>query len=121
MTDRAGDRRTPGEFGEYGDLGQHAAEFLAQGHDACRVRSARSGATKSITIASANGNNDTNEKKTQPTMYCVVLGLVSEMSLSASGINAPGLASAAGANNRNDRRTGDVAHLRHHALEQSSA
>ena len=42
-----------------------------------------------------NGNNDTNEKKTQSTMYRVVLGLVSEMSLRASGINPPGFASAA--------------------------
>ena len=76
-----------------------AATFRAlrrsQSRDACRARSARSGATKSITIAIANGNNDTNEKKTQSTMYCVVLGLVSEMSLSASGINPPGFASAA--------------------------
>jgi hypothetical protein len=38
-----------------------------------------------MTIAIANGNNDTNEKKTHSTMYCVALGLVSEMSLSASG------------------------------------
>ena len=45
----------------------------SQSRDACRTRSARSGATNSITIASANGNNDTTEKKTQPTMYCVVL------------------------------------------------
>jgi hypothetical protein len=90
----------------------------SQSRDACRTRSARSGATKSITIAIANGNNDTSEKKSQSTMYCVVLGLVSEMSLSAKRDKPTRIGERrAGANNRNDRRTGDLAHLRHHALD----
>src|ERR671937_734021 len=41
------------------------------------------------------GSNDTNEKNSHSTMYWAALGLVSEMSLRASGMNPPGLASVA--------------------------
>ena len=72
----------------------------------------------SMTIASTNGNNDTNEKKTHSTTYCVALGWVSEMSFSASGINTARIRQRGARANNGDRgRTGDLADLRDHALD----
>jgi len=43
----------------------------------------------------ATGSSDTTKKKTQSTMYSALLGSVSEISLSASGIKPPGFARVA--------------------------
>ncbi len=59
------------------------------------MRRVQSGATSSSTRAVASGSSETSEKKSQSTMYWVALGFSSEMSFSAIGMNAPGLARAA--------------------------
>src|SRR5438045_1017531 len=75
------------------------ASFIAffdnQSRAALSTRSARAWATNSMMMARASGSSDTTEKKTQSTTYCAALGLVSEMSFSATGMNAPGFASTA--------------------------
>ena len=90
----------------------------SQSRAACKTWWAVVGATTSITSAIARGSSDTNEKKTQSTMYCAALGFVSEMSLRASGMNPPGFARAAPA--PIIAMIGELAifaHLGHHALD----
>jgi hypothetical protein len=53
----------------------------SQSRTRCRSRVARSGDTASMMSATPSGSSDTTEKNTHSTMYPVVLGLVSEMSL----------------------------------------
>ena len=60
-----------------------------------RMRLARSGVKTRRSSATLRGSSETSAKKTHSTKYWAALGFVSEIVFSASGMKAPGFASAA--------------------------
>ena len=77
------------------DAGIDAFISSSQPRAASRVRTVLSRAKTSITSATPSGSNATSVKSTHSITYCVALGSVSEISLRASGMKPPGLASIA--------------------------